>query len=512
MASVPRASGASGQPSQRASQHARGTTASAGNGRRRGNDERAASTADMLPANPQAERGLVASMLIYSADFGDYTDIELGDFSEPAHQLIWGAMRKLHAARQGIDVMTVVDALYQDGTLGEAGGQVGVSGRTHDVPTHLNAPHYAATVRRIAKQRKLIALYQHGFTAAFSPDCQPDILAAEIGRKVQEQLAISMRDEQVRDAREVMGMQIPPMKWLVPDLVPEGLVILASKQKIGKSWLALSLCLGTASGGVVLGGKQVGKGSALYLALEDNWRRLQERMDLLMAHDEMPAGLTLAIEWPRLDMGGLDKIEGWLRSHPDARLVAIDVLGKVRPPQKVNGDQYREDYEVMTSLKRLADTYHITLLVLHHTSKAKADDVFDEVRGSTGLTGAADATIVLQRDERAPEGVLHLTGRDVEDEKYAMLFQSGYWTLIGHQETVARSQERRDVIEFLRGEPDQQAPVRDIAQYLERHIGAVKKLLSRMASDGEVYRLARGLYGLSPTPAAPKTDDGKGDA
>ena len=87
-------------------------------------------------------------------------------------------------------------------------------------------------------------------------------------------------------------MELPPVKWVVPDLLPEGVTLLAGKPKLGKSWLAFGLAVAVASGGVVLGTKRVERGEALYLALEDNQRRLQKRLGKLLGGDGAPEGLT----------------------------------------------------------------------------------------------------------------------------------------------------------------------------------------------------------------------------
>jgi hypothetical protein len=76
---------------------------------------------------------------------------------------------------------------------------------------------------------------------------------------------------------ELQKEKFPPMTYVVPDIVPEGVTILAGRPKIGKSWLALELCLGVASGTPVLGNIEPATGDVLYLALEDNPRRIHQQ-------------------------------------------------------------------------------------------------------------------------------------------------------------------------------------------------------------------------------------------
>ena len=106
--------------------------------------------------------------------------------------------------------------------------------------------------------------------------------------------------------RDLLSWELPPVRWAVPEILPEGLTLLAGKPKLGKSWLALSLALSIAAGGVALGKQPVAQGDVLYLALEENARRLQARArQLLASMTEVPAGMEFALDWPRLAEGGL---------------------------------------------------------------------------------------------------------------------------------------------------------------------------------------------------------------
>ena len=111
-------------------------------------------------------------------------------------------------------------------------------------------------------------------------------------------------------ATELMEMELPPVTWVVPDVLPEGVTILGGKPKMGKSWMAYGLAVSVATGGVALGNKQVERGEALYLALEDNPRRLRKRLGKVLRGDPAPEGLDIWTRLPRLDEGGVEAIEG----------------------------------------------------------------------------------------------------------------------------------------------------------------------------------------------------------
>ena len=97
------------------------------------------------------------------------------------------------------------------------------------------------------------------------------------------------------------------------------------------------------------------EGDVLYLALEDNERRLQRRLRQMLGGHPPPARVDSACNCPRLDQGGLDQIRVWLMAHPDARLVVVDTFARVRPPRTRNRGVYDDDYACVATLKALAD-------------------------------------------------------------------------------------------------------------------------------------------------------------
>src|SRR5215831_5258449 len=132
-------------------------------------------------------------------------------------------------------------------------------------------------------------------------------------------------------APDLQTKQFNPVRIILPSLIPEGITILAGKPKIGKSWLLLDICLAIAGDRFVLGEIRGGQGDVLYLALEDNERRLKKRVDKILQSAAAPKPLGLHTEWRRVDQGGLEDIEEWCKEHPRRRLIAIDTLAKIRP-------------------------------------------------------------------------------------------------------------------------------------------------------------------------------------
>jgi hypothetical protein len=259
-------------------------------------------------------------------------------------------------------------------------------------------------------------------------------------------------------AADLLAREFPPLRYCVEGLIVEGLTLLAGKPKLGKSWLALLLSVAVAAGGYVLGQLRAERGEVLYLALEDGERRLQQRLRAVLGDDAIPDGWHYQTLWPTIEEehGGLEALQMWLESHPACRLVIIDTLAKIRPRERPNATLYGQDYGALAPLAELARAYHVALVIVHHTRKAGAEDALDAVSGSTGLTAAADAVLVLQRARGQGDATLSVTGRDIEERELALRFDQTtmQWTLIGDAETLRREREqaaKRADDDWLRG-------------------------------------------------------------
>jgi hypothetical protein len=299
-------------------------------------------------------------------------------------------------------------------------------------------------------------------------------------------------------AAALQVMTFPPVQWIVEGYVAEGLTLLAGKPKLGKSWLALDIALAVALGGVALGVRQCAKGAVLYAALEDTPRRLQDRLGKVhgaWSPDAWPANLTFWTygEMGRLDAGGLDQLRAWIAENPGARLIIIDTFAKVRSGPQGKEGAYDADYREVGSLKALADETGVAIILITHTRKMAADDRFDTVSGTLGITGAADTTLILAKDG---QGVtLSAIGRDVAEVEMAVEFGRDLfrWREIGEAAAVRRSDERGALLDALleAGEPMNS---KELASETGQTDVAVRRLLAKMFKAGEVRKAARGKY------------------
>lgn len=202
---------------------------------------------------------------------------------------------------------------------------------------------------------------------------------------------------------------------LIDSLLYPGTYIFAGAPKLGKSFLMAQLAYHISTG-TPLWNFDVRKGTVLYLALEDDYHRLQERL-YRMFGTESANNLYFSVSAGQLGSGLDEQLTRFMAEHPDTKLIIIDTLQKVR---EVGGDNYSyaNDYEIITRLKKFADSYGICLLLVHHTRKQNSEDKFDMISGTNGLLGAADGGFILRKEKRTSNSAtLEVSGRDQPDQK-----------------------------------------------------------------------------------------------
>lgn len=202
---------------------------------------------------------------------------------------------------------------------------------------------------------------------------------------------------------------------LIDGLLYQGTYLFVGSPKVGKSFMMAQLAYHISTG-TPLWNFDVRKGTVLYLALEDDYHRLQERL-YRMFGTESANNLYFSVSAGQLGSGLDEQLTRFMAEHPDTKLIIIDTLQKVR---EVGGDNYSyaNDYEIITRLKKFADSYGICLLLVHHTRKQNSEDKFDMISGTNGLLGAADGGFILRKEKRTSNSAtLEVSGRDQPDQK-----------------------------------------------------------------------------------------------
>lgn len=235
-------------------------------------------------------------------------------------------------------------------------------------------------------------------------------------------------------AKELSIKILPELYVVVKGLLGQGLSILAGQRKLGKSWMILYLCYCICTGQPFLGFETI-KSACFYLALEDNENRLQDRMNKVFGDKVFPDNLHFATKCEPIDNGLIEQLKNKLKEFPDIKLIVIDTLQKVRGVQGKNQNSYDYDYKEIGKLKEFADEHKICILVVHHLRKMKDNtDPFNNITGSTGITGAADTSIVLYKDDfRDINTHLVTQSRDFESIEKLLIFneETFKWEVIG---------------------------------------------------------------------------------
>ena len=219
---------------------------------------------------------------------------------------------------------------------------------------------------------------------------------------------------------ELYDTVYPPRKPIVNDLLYSGTYLFVGAPKVGKSFFMGQLAYHVAMG-LPLWEYEVHQGTVLHLASEDDYARLQRRLSRMFGVEET-SNLYFATQAKSVSEGLDQQLEGFIREHPDVRLIIIDTLQKVR---EIGGDRYSyaSDYEIVTKLKTFSDRYGISLVVVHHTRKMEAEDSFDMISGTNGLLGAADGAFIMQKKRRTDNtALLDIVGRDQPDQELTLEF------------------------------------------------------------------------------------------
>ena len=273
-----------------------------------------------------------------------------------------------------------------------------------------------------------------------------------------------------------------PSPMIVEDLIPKGLTVLGGTSKIGKSWMALDLAISVAAGAPFLG-KPTTKTGVLYFCLEDTGLRIRNRMHKLT--DESPPGLYLSGSSERLGSGFVRDIISFLREHPDVEIIIIDTLQKIRGSDDGTGT-YAKDYEEIAKLKEIADLNGKAIVVIHHLRKLQdKHDPYNEIAGSTAITGASDTNMVLKKPEGSCTAVLYVRGRDIEERKLILEFRFPRWNVL--EELGAYELEKEQIppalfkiADFIRERGPWSGSATQLLDQIDDHSVAPNKLMQQM--------------------------------
>lgn len=307
------------------------------------------------------------------------------------------------------------------------------------------------------------------------------------------------------DGKEVFTMEIHDPIWLIRNVVPKGLILFAGKSKLGKSSFVSNLALSMAQGKKTCKNLTVRSGKVLFINLEDPKRLIMRRVRDVESDpelEELKKNLTFHFVWPKLNQGGLEKIEEWIIDQgKGALLVIIDTLEGVRtrPKGGQKGYFYSDDYHTLLPLKNLTKKYKdVSIMVVTHTTKSRQVDVFTEIGGTMGIQAVTDTIVVWSRPENNPKiRTFSVIGKEVHEEHYTFKLEEGTkyrQEFLGKANEYSKSTGQQAIIDLLK---DENRPM--MCKEIYEGVGddyssldSVRTVLSRMAEAGSISRIGKG--------------------
>jgi hypothetical protein len=464
-----------------------------------------------LPHSVETEQMVLGSLLLDPSVWPREVD-SLGetDFFRRDHRLIFRAMRTLADLGEQREVIAVFEQLRAVADAEHSGGVGYLGTLARETSTAANLAYYARQLKQLGDHRRLIERLEAHLAKARSVRGQPvDELAAEAIQDLEGLRSESAPNQAapdpetsaalagIRSAASITTGVLQPVRYFTDERIPRGLVLLVARPKMRKSWFALQAMKAGAEGSELLG-RPTRLGPTLGIFLEDNDRRMQQRLAFLGSPSMLPDArerLHIVYAWPKGD-AGVKALRAWLQRQPDTTLIVIDVLQKFREDQDPRTNAYAGDYAALETLHALARQYpDLTLLVVHHTRKGRGDSPGETVSGTHGITGAADAYVILEPGPEANTAKVHIDGRDWESwtHDFVWRFDEGCgWVHVRNiTELDSLSASQRDWLELVR----QHGRITPTAAADERSVSqsAASQMLAKLAKLG-FLGVERGTY------------------
>lgn len=302
-------------------------------------------------------------------------------------------------------------------------------------------------------------------------------------------------------AADLLSTPLVPLEFIVDQLTPYGLTILAGAPKTGKSYFALQLALAVAQGERFLG-RRTKQGDVLYFALEDGSDRLTRRLHQLAPAMRDLGQVSFNFTANRLREGLEADLDAWYARVERPRLIVVDTFGRIDPGPRGRQTEYAHMTSILGPLQQWALERKVAILLVHHTRKPGAaemqsGDVFNRILGSQGILGVVDAAYVMLRGRRDQTAELHLTSRDFEEDALALTVDPAtmWWsaTVLQKDPLAKFSDRRREIVEILM---TGSLRLKDVAARLGTTESNAIQHLEKAIRDGVVVKVSRGVYAL----------------
>lgn len=445
----------------------------------------------------EAELAVLGACLI-SKECGNACDVVIPklqaiDLFTTDHQLIYTAICSVYEKLETADAILVADELKQQGDLNRVGGPGYLYELQAPIVETKSTAFYVEIILEKSRLRNVVKLCNN-INNEVANGNKADFVINNLLEKLES--IQSAKDVSVIPVETFMQTEPPPTNWIVPELLPEGLTLLAGSAKAGKSFFCWNLALAVAQAGIALSTIAIPKAQVVtYLALDDSQRLLYERIDRLSRETSTFENLNLILDVGNMkfDRVGLRKLEKII-DDTKTKLLIVDTWNHVEPEIKSRGTSYQVDYDAMIPIRKLAYEKNMSIVLVTHTRKAPDPfNVWNEIQGSSGSQAGNDTMMLLKKDNG--HSILHVVGRQVIQAEYAMLFDDGVWKIIGDAEEVVNLSERDQLREFLYDAGDEGLSLSELVDLTGKVKSTVNKLLRKMLQNDEIAQpVLRGNY------------------
>ena len=441
----------------------------------------------------------------YSAeDFAKAMELDISN-TDPTPDS--GSNRHLSVVKQKQEVVEFIPSGMRDVTLHRMGATFRNTGAKYDEMldflirrnTWCEVPLPQRQVEKIARQVCKLDSYIENDLRTTEATATPKAGSRDHSTQPQEATPKKGISRFIKSAKTIEKTETEPLRWVIPDVLPQGLVILAGAPKMGKSLLIQQISYAVALGGPAMGKFPTIQGACLHLALEDSEARFRQRMEAqkqLLHNADAPDDLMVATEWSFWP-DATEDIRSWCQETPNAKLVVIDTMAKLFDDEKRSGGQsvYRSEYREMTALHKIAKEFKIAVVVITHLNKASANnpngDPMMKVSGSAGVTGAADLVWTFERKSRnAMEARIQSMGKDLPDAIYHLHYDAEHMSWICDDFGCEDNNNviTKQVMVYFEKLGDKEASAPQVADAIGKHRQHVSSAMKRLEVDGFLSR------------------------
>jgi replicative DNA helicase len=400
----------------------------------------------VLPHNLDAEASVLGGVILRNEVLGQLDTLEVDDFYDHRHKVVFAAIRALEASAKPIDVVTLEVEIEKQGKLDAIGGIAFLGELTLRVPTADNVLAYNEIVTDKHQARKLMLatseITEKGYEDGLEVRDYLDEAEAKIFEVTQRRdktgpepikglvkKVFSSLDERFKSADGITGVPtgFADLDSRTAGLQPTELIILAARPAMGKTSFAMSLAQTAAT---------TASWPCLVFSLEMSSTQLAERMlcsearvdssalrrgqlqrqdmtNLTYAAATLSKAPILIDDTPALSLRELRARARRWRTNPDmfpkqgakkTGLILIDYLQLMRgSPQAAKASREQEISEISRGLKALAKELECPVLALSQLNRSLENRTdkrpqLSDLRESGAIEQDADVILFIYRD------------------------------------------------------------------------------------------------------------------